>query len=55
MIILFIIGLAALGLVGLYWLEGSASMMTVWGIIAIVCLAIYFVNFISNKIEKSKQ
>ena len=55
MIILFIIGLSALGLVGLYWLEGSASMMTVWGIIAVVCLGIYLVNFIGNKIEKSKE
>lgn len=52
MIILFIVGLAALGLVALYWLEGSASMMTVWGIVAIIGIGSYLINMIRNKLDK---
>lgn len=55
MIILLIIGIAGLLLCGLYWLEGAALMMTIWGIIAIVCIVIYVVNYITNKIDKAKR
>lgn len=55
MIILLIIGIAGLLLCGLYWLEGSALMMTIWAVIAIVCIVIYLINYVTNKIDKARQ
>lgn len=55
MIIVLIIGIAGLLLCGLYALEGSALMMTIWGIVAIVCIVAYLINYITNKIDKARQ
>lgn len=49
MVMLLIIGLAGLGLAGLYLLEESAAMVAFWGILGIVCICAYLVNLIRSK------
>lgn len=52
MVMLLIIGLAGLGLAGLYWLEGSAAMLTLWGAIGVVCVGAYLINMLRTKLSK---
>lgn len=52
MVMLLIIGLAGLGLAGLYLLESSATMVAFWGILGIVCICAYLVNLICTKTAK---
>lgn len=52
MVMLLIIGLAGLGLAGLYWLEGSAAMLTLWGAIGVACVGAYLINMLRTKLSK---
>lgn len=52
MVMVLIIGLVSLCLAGLYALEGSTSVMLLWGVIGIVCLAAYLVSYVTNKMQK---